>query len=138
MHTIKQLGLLPLAITILLGCRPATPPVSPTPVAAAATGTVTIEIDLGENSETIEIHNVEKGTTLESVMRSIDQVPITIHGSGVTAFVDQIGDTATGGSGGWTFKVNGELANQGIGSIELSPPITVTWAYSETGEIAED
>jgi hypothetical protein len=130
--------MLPLVVVVLFGCQPASTPIAPTPVAAAATGAVTITIDFGEQTETIEIPDVEQGATLESVMRSIDQVPITIHGSGVTAFVDSIGDTATGSTGGWTFRVDGELATQGIGSIVLSPPTTVTWAYSDASEIAED
>jgi hypothetical protein len=36
---------------------------------------------------------------------------------------------------GWTFKVDGKLANQGIGSTTLTPPTTITWSYRDASEI---
>ena len=88
-------------------------------------GTVTIEIESDEEVLTLKIDGVREGETVESVMRRIEQVPITIHGKGPTAFVDQIGERATNRSEGWTYRVDGEFAMQGIGQLELSPPTTI-------------
>ena len=62
-------------------------------------------------------------------MRSIKDVPVKVDGSGTTAFVDKIGERATDSTDGWTFKVDGEFANQGIGGTVLTPPTTVTWSF---------
>ena len=78
---------------------------------------------------TFDIEEVRAGTTLEAVMRRIDQIPVTIGGSGATAFVDKIGETATSGSEGWTYTVDGEFAMKGVGQTTLSPPTTVEWTF---------
>lgn len=124
---------LPFAVALTLGCQRPSPPAVTT-----STATVTVEIKNGDVSDSFQIENVASGTTLESVMRSIDQVPVTIHGTGLTAFVDSIGDRATSSSEGWTFKVDGEFAHQGIGSTQLTPPTTVTWSYGDASEIAQE
>ena len=102
---------------------------------AVNVGTVTIEIDSDDEPLVVKIDGVRQGETLESVMRRIDQVPITINGSGPTAFVNQIGDRATGLSEGWTYRVDGEFAMKGIGQLELNPPTTIRWSY---GTMADD
>lgn len=94
-----------------------------------AVGVVTFVIHDGESVIEFKVDDVPDGTTLESVMRQVEDVPISIRGSGVTAFVDQIGDTGTGSSEGWTYKVDGEFAHRGIGETTLSPPTTVQWSY---------
>ena len=109
------------------GCRQSSPPVAPTP--SSRVGTVTIEIESETANETLMIEDVADGTTVEEVMRRIDQIPVTIHGSGVTAFVDQLGETATSTDSGWTYTVDGEFANQGIGTTTISPPTTITWTF---------
>lgn len=96
-----------------------------------ATGPVTMEIELGDQSQTITIDDVAEGTTLETVMRGIDEVEMEISGSGTTAFVNQIGDVATGSTEGWSFEIDGEYAKQGVGATKLSPPTTVTWSYGD-------
>ena len=98
-------------------------------VSDVATGPVVMEIDLGGKMQTITIDDVTQGTTLETVMRGIDEIEMDISGSGTTAFVNRIGDVATGSTEGWTFEVDGEYAKQGIGSTKLSPPTTVAWSY---------
>ena len=70
-------------------------------------------------------------------MRSIDQVPIKMRGSGQSAFVEGIGDQSNTGSMAWTFKVDGEFANQGVGSTTLRPPVTITWSYGDAREAME-
>ena len=92
---------------------------------------MTIEIVTDAGTQTIEIPDVAAGTSLEDVMRSITAVSIEIQGSGTTAFVDRIGDQGTNTTDGWTFKVDGEFANQGIGSTTLSPPTKVTWSFGD-------
>lgn len=70
-------------------------------------------------------------------MRSIDQVPISIRGSGQTAFVDAIGGQSTSPGKGWTFQVNGEFANQGVGSTTVTPPATIRWSFGDASETME-
>jgi hypothetical protein len=137
-----------IGFVLLAGCGKAAPPATVDsvgrnePIAThdadesgtKAIGTVTFEINDGEHVESFEIENVREGATLESVMRRIDQVPISIRGSGVTAFVDKIGDTKTSGSEGWVYRVDGEFATRGIGETHLSPPATVQWSFGSTPE----
>ena len=54
--------------------------------------------------------------------------------TGVLGYVSgrsAIGDRATNSTDGWTFKVDQEFANQGIGSTSLNPPTTVTWSFGD-------
>ncbi len=125
-----------LACVFFLGCQKTLLP--PAPTTGRGTGTVTIEIESDDDTATFEIKDVAAGTTLESLMRSIDQVPVSIQGSGLTAFVDGIDDRSTSGSEGWTFKVDGEFANEGIGSITLTPPTTITWSYGDASDFAAE
>ncbi|MEO1619070.1 MAG: DUF4430 domain-containing protein, partial [Planctomycetota bacterium] len=69
------------------------------------------------------------GETLESVMRKIEDRQIEISGAGTTAFLQSIDGVGNEGSKGWTFKVDGEFAMQGIGSTELNPPAEVIWSF---------
>ena len=132
----RTFAVLLIGIAALTGCRQSAP--SPAPTAASAetdaTGTVTFQFTEGEEVTTFDVENVPDGATLESVMRGIDQLPISIRGSGVTAFVDQIGDTATSGSEGWTYEIDGEFATRGIGETTLSPPTRVEWKFGEMSE----
>jgi hypothetical protein len=118
------------AILLLAGCSRSTDVIDP-PTVEVASGTVTIKIVGATETQSIEIPDVAQGTLLEAVMRSIKDVPIKIQGSGTTAFVDKIGDQATDSTDGWTFKIDDEFANQGIGSTSLSPPTTVTWRFRD-------
>lgn len=134
-----QQSLLPLLISIAFviapGCGKQAPPEADAGIGTTlGGGTVTFEFDLGDRTETIAVDQVQPGESLEAVMRSMDQIPITINGSGTTAFVHQIGDVATSSSEGWTFKVDGEFANQGIGNTELHPPTTVSWSFGDEAE----
>nr|WP_286177754.1 DUF4430 domain-containing protein [Rhodopirellula sp. JC639] len=111
---------------IAVGCSRTPPP----PAADANVGVVTVEILSGDTDKrSIQVPDVADGATLESVMRMVEEVPVSVSGSGTTAFVDSIGDVQTDATQGWTFKVDGEFANQGIGQTVLHPPTTVTWSY---------
>ena len=116
-----------LALLTLSGCQQQ--PAAPS--ADAAKGTVTLEINDGNQKESFQVTDVADGSTLESVMRDFTQIPVVVQGSGTTAFVESIGDTATSQSEGWTFQVDGKFANQGVGKTILHPPTTVTWSYGD-------
>jgi len=77
------------------------------------------------------VRDVVQGTTLETVMRKVDQLDVMMTGSGETAFVYEIGGVATGVREGWTYEVDGEFANIGVGQFELEPPTTVRWSFGE-------
>ncbi|MFK8111174.1 MAG: DUF4430 domain-containing protein [Rubripirellula sp.] len=117
-----------------LGCGVEQPaarvvPVVAPPNGAASSGTVTVQVEVGDQTQTFEVPDVADGTTLEAVMQAIEEIPITMHGSGVTAFVEAIDGKSTTGDQGWTFKIDDKFANQGVGSTALTPPTTVTWSY---------
>ncbi len=118
-------------LLLVLGCSRSTPVADPAS-AQRAVGTVTVQIIGTTKTTSIKVPEIAQGTMLEEVMRSIKEIPVEIQGSGTTAFVDKIGDQATGSSAGWTFKVDGDFANQGIGRTPLNPPTTVTWRYGES------
>ena len=102
---------------------------------AVESGTVTLEIQGSDSPATFEIADVQQGTTLEYVMRSVTQIPISIRGSGVTAFVDGIGEQSASGNEGWVFRVDGVHANQGVGSTVLTPPVTITWVFGDADDL---
>jgi hypothetical protein len=123
----KNISLLIISV-VLLGCHRDQQVADSSPV---KNGTVTIEIVGSSGTESIEIPAVAAGTTLETVMRRVEQVPVQIQGTGSTAFVNKIGDLATDSRQGWTYKIDGQHINRGLGSTTLSPPTTVTWRYGE-------
>ncbi|QDV62799.1 hypothetical protein Mal65_19350 [Crateriforma conspicua] len=131
------------AVTFFLGstpgCRDATV-TSPatTDDVAVSTGPVTVEVISDDSNQTVTIDDVAEGTTLEDVMRQVESLDVGVTGSGEMAFVDSMLGQATGTEGGWTFKVDGEFSKLGIGSVKLSPPTTVTWAYSDWPDAASE
>ncbi|OYP35179.1 DUF4430 domain-containing protein [Rhodopirellula sp. MGV] len=118
-----------LSALLLIGCG--TEKVSTTETSqSGATGTVTIEIIPSDGEPLSDsIENVADGATLETVMSQVDVARVTLRGSDTTAFVESIDGLGTTSGQGWTFKVDGEYANQGIGQTQLHPPTTVTWTY---------
>lgn len=88
---------------------------------------VIINSPSGQSFQLIE--DVPSGTSLEKVMSQVNDVQIT--GSGETAFVHQIGEVETGLREGWTYEVDGEFANVGIGQYDLEPPAVVSWSYGQ-------
>ena len=115
-------------LVFVVGCES----VPPSPAENARTGVVTMLIQSDDGSiNSIELDDVADGATLESVMRSLDEIPVEISGSGSSSFVESIGGISTDSSEGWTFKVDGEFANQGIGQTVLHPPTTIRWTFGE-------
>jgi hypothetical protein len=121
-----MLKLMTAAVVVLfVGCH-----AKPTPPAAdAPRGTVTMQFRLGEETKSITIEQVADGESLESLMRNLSDVEVSMRGSGTTAFVDSIDGTETDASAGWTFKVDGEWSDKGVGATVLHPPTTVTWEF---------
>ena len=119
------------AVTFLFAScdRPAEPRAAGPEVAA---GPVTVKISLQEfdrDDVVIRVEDVEDGTTVEALMRSLPDVRVKIRGSGTTAFVDSLAGVDTGPSSGWTYQVDGEFVNRGIGVTRLEPPATVSWSF---------
>jgi len=128
MNQIQSAAVLSAFLVLLGGCYRSA---SVAERSSQTTGTVTIEIVTEQDTQSIEFHDVATGTSLEQIMRKVEDVPITVQGSGMTAFVDKIGDLSTGSGDGWTFEIDGQFANQGIGNTKLSPPTTVTWRFGD-------
>lgn len=119
-------------VLVIAGCNSSTPEVSEQPEsdpAVSSVGDVHLVFHF-PSDETIELDaaNVKAGTTLESVMRSLE-LPMEITGTESTAFIRTINGVAMDSSSGWTYKVDGEFASSGIGSYELSPPTEVVWSF---------
>ncbi|MGB7342848.1 MAG: DUF4430 domain-containing protein [Pirellulaceae bacterium] len=119
-----------IALTLTFGCDRASQPVATTSSNTAA-GTVTFEFKTGDDVRRVEIQDVADGATLESVLRSAAGVDVVISGSGLSAFVHQIGDKSTSSSEGWTFAIDGQWSETGVGTTQLHPPTTVTWEFGE-------
>ncbi|TWU61790.1 hypothetical protein V7x_34790 [Crateriforma conspicua] len=126
-------------LAIAPGCRDATVTgPATTDDVAVPTGPVTVEVISDDSTQTVTIDDVAEGTTLEDVMRQVESLDVGVTGSGEMAFVDSMLGQSTGTEGGWTFKVDGEFSKLGIGSVKLSPPTTVTWAYSDWPDAASE
>ncbi|QDT06215.1 hypothetical protein K227x_46230 [Rubripirellula lacrimiformis] len=102
-----------------------------------ASGLVTIEVAIDGDTQTFTVDQVAEGTSLENVMRSVDGLDVDISGSGTTAFVNSIAGKATSASEGWTFTIDGEFANAGVGSTELTPPTSVAWKFTDSSALAQ-
>jgi len=94
------------------------------------TGTAVIEFVMPDERVIRRSVPVTPGSTLEKVLRQIESPEIEITGSEVTAFVQSIGGMPTGSDRGWTFTVDGEFAQEGIGSTPISPGQTVVWKFT--------
>ncbi len=120
--------LLALALAVCVsGCSRST---APQPEALAAEpGIVTVVIEIGGQQIRREVEQVQPGTTIADVMSRIEEPAIKIIGSGSTAFVDSIGELGTTAGLGWTFRVNGEWADRGVGDYALEPPAEIRWSH---------
>ncbi len=69
---------------------------------------------------------------LKQVTRS-ERIPLQVRGMGMFAYVEGIANLFEfdhGPESGWLFKVNGELAQKGAGSVKLAKGDTVEWFYT--------
>jgi len=117
--------------SILTGCQRETADTvaNESSQSAESTGTVTVEVEQANGVQTYQVPDVAAGSTVESVMRALDEADMVITGTGTNAFVHQIGEVATGGGEGWTYTIDGELADKGIGSTTIDPPVTIRWEF---------
>lgn len=101
-------------------------------------GPVTVEIVRDGQTRTVTLDSIRHGTTVEEVMRSIDEFPVEIRGSGTTAFVDSIDGVATGSETGWTYQIDGESVHEGVGGKRLAPPATIRWSFGGWEDLPEE
>jgi Domain of unknown function (DUF4430) len=124
-----------------MGCAPSTTqkPSSTqgTAPAQVTRGTVTIVIDDGNEVVEQKIENVTAGTTVEQLMKQLDDPTVKISGTGTTALVTAIRGKTNSGGEGWTYRVNDEWADRGIGTFELTPPATIRWKHGDLSEMQE-
>lgn len=114
------------------GCSRQATPVADAPVAdspGTQVGTVTVVFNLPDGEVRREVESVASGTSIAEVMAKIEEPKIELTGSGDTAFVKSIGDLGTTDGKGWTFTVDGNFADRGIGAYELTPPATIQWKH---------
>ncbi|MCC9643918.1 DUF4430 domain-containing protein [Rhodopirellula sp. JC740] len=125
----------------LVGCTgtSSTTTVDPDLTESESTGTVTIEFVLEDGTEkTHAIEDVASGTTLESLMRDLDEPKMEIGGEGTTAFIHSIDGVSTSATQGWTYTIDGEFAKTGVGTTKLDPPTTVRWKFTAFEEAMAD
>ncbi len=141
--TVAGVLLLAAVALFLPGCsrQPAAGDASDGPPTATSTpepGPVTVEILRDGQTRSVTLDPIPHGTTVEEVMRSIDQFPVEIRGSGTTAFVDSIDGMTTGADTGWTYQVDGEPAHEGVGVKRLAPPAKISWSFGGWDDVAEN
>jgi len=107
------------------------------PIAEPTVGTVTIIIQMPDGEVRQEFDSVMSGTTIADLMAKIESPKVTMIGSGDTAFVKSIGDLGTDAGKGWTFRVDGQWADSGVGAYRLDPPATVQWSHGSFDPSAE-
>jgi hypothetical protein len=107
------------------------------PIAEPTVGTVTIVIQMPDGEVRQEFESVASGTTIAELMAKIESPKVTMIGSGDTAFVKSIGDFGTDAGKGWTFRVDDQWADSGVGAYRLDPPATVQWTHGAFDPSAE-
>jgi hypothetical protein len=109
------------------GCSRPQSPVANVPESQA--GAITVVFILPDGEVRREMEAVAPGTSIADVMAKIDDPKIEMTGTGATAFVKSIGNLGTTDGKGWTFSVDGQWADRGIGAYALTPPATIRWKH---------
>lgn len=144
---IRTLPLLLSAVWIAilsLGCsQQARPPetaaggVAERPSATSTEASYRVRIDFGDGSrwQFITTGDFE---TVADLMRNVASHPrapeIVMTGEGAMAFVSSIGGLDSASGKGWTYYVNGQWADQGIGAEKIAPGDRIDWAYGSWDE----
>ncbi len=81
--------------------------------------------------ESLVVSPVRSGDTVWQVMQQIEEPEITIQGSGRNALLTRIGEFSNRGAEGWTFYVNGEWADRGIGDYPIQVDDKIEWRYGD-------
>ena len=100
--------------------------------------TVQLVVDFGDG---VEVHFTripwKSGAKVIDAVAAADTAPhgvkFTRIGSGETAMVTKIGDVKNEGQGpnrrNWLYRINGKLAEEGIGAQPLAPGDVVLWKF---------
>lgn len=98
-------------------------------------GEVSITIQDGKSKSRLTVLVAEKSNLL-SIMEAqkIEQkLSFEVKGEGDMTFVESLNGVKNEGPGddkhNWLFAVNGRLANQGIGQLQISANDSVTWCF---------
>ena len=131
----KPIWLASLACSILLplGCRNGQPSEASLSAERAKIA-VRFEFDFGENETTvIELDDLPASSTVADGMRRIQQIPdqvtIEMQGSGAMTFVSAINELKTAAGEGWSYRVNNQWAEAGVGATGLHDGDVVRWSH---------
>ena len=115
------------------GCGPAAPDPSAPPSSSGGSdqvGQVRMQFDFGDGRVVESVlPSVQPGTTVETLMRRVTEVPIQLSGSGTTALVQSIDGYGMSGGQGWLYQVDGQWAERGIGQTTVKPGSEIRWRY---------
>lgn len=102
------------------------------PAGSEPAGSVIVEFRYPDKRlESLVVSPVRSGDSVLEVMRQIEQPEITIQGSGRNALLTRIGEFSNRGAEGWTFYVNGEWADRGIGDYPIQLDDKIEWQYGD-------
>ncbi|MEZ6087277.1 MAG: DUF4430 domain-containing protein [Pirellulaceae bacterium] len=116
-----------------LGCRDV--PRAEAPVDAEKSPiTVRFEFDFGDHQPVlIELDDLPSSSTVADAMRKIQDMPDTVaiemQGSGEMTFVRSINDLTTAGGEGWSYSINDQWAEAGIGATQLNDGDVIRWTH---------
>lgn len=127
-RSLGRIGWLSLGL-IWVGACTGTSPTPPASDIASEPGPVTVVIEMGDQQVEKVFEAVRPGTTIAELMSGIEEPPVRITGSGKMAFVESIGELDTSQGLGWTFQVDGQWADRGIGAFTVQPPVEVRWTH---------
>lgn len=104
---------------------------------AAADAITRVRINFGDGSQW-QFDTAGTFETVADLMRQVAAHPrapkIVMTGEGTTAFIASIGGLDSSSGKGWTYYVNGQWADEGIGSEEIAPGDRIDWAYGSWDE----
>jgi Domain of unknown function (DUF4430) len=128
-----------LAFVVAIGCSrsatQSTPDLNGPVSKSVASGTVTVVVEVADQMTQHIVENVTAGTTVEQIMRQLNDLDVEISGSGSTAIVTSMKGLTTSGGKGWTYRIDGEWADRSIGAFELTPPSTIHWKHGNFSEM---
>ena len=114
----------------IAGCQRESPATSQSPVSTQDNGRVAVQFQFSDTRQVTRlVEDVPAGSTVLSVMQKIEDPTIEISGSGAMALITKIGDAENGGETGWTYSINGEWAERGIGDTTVSGGDEIQWRY---------
>lgn len=102
-----------------------------------STSSVQVVIDYGDGCEKhFKAIAWKEGMTVFDAMQAADQHPrgidLAYRGKGATALLERIDDLENEGAGrNWIFRVNGKLADRGMGVYELKSRDAILWKFEK-------